>query len=134
MSNDTEAREVVGDYLVWMWQHYALSMFPCDSLEEAVRLSEAIQDNGDGSPECIEGPEGVVSEEAVEAIVVRLRAAERAERAAAPKHTHFITIEAPTGGHAAQYDWYTSPQDAEAAYARLRERFGDRVSLVETRA
>lgn len=118
-------------YLVWMWQLYSLSLFPCDTLEDAVRLSESIQNAGDGSLECIEGPDGVVPKEAVEEIVDRLEAA-RAERAAdAPTYTHYISLRSPDGKDSAQWDWYTSGDEAALAFAELSERFGDRVSLHE---
>lgn len=120
-------------YLVWMWQHCSLSLFLCDTLEEAVGLSEAIQDDGDGVLECIEGPEGVIPAEVIEPLVEQRRDAERARLYESPKPTHWITVTSPDGKHRADWESYESSEDAETALATLRERFGDRAVLHEER-
>jgi hypothetical protein len=118
-------------YIVWMWQHYSLSAFPCETLERAVRLAEGIEDMGDGSTDCIEGPEGVVSADAIEPIVRRIREEERAQMAARPESTYGIKVTSPNGKDSAWWGSYTSREEAEAALAPLRERFGDRAKIHE---
>jgi hypothetical protein len=118
-----------GGWLVWMWQHYALELSQHETIEDAVRFAEAVQEAGDGSLECIEGPTGVLSAEDHEAALRAMRERDLDAIAERPAYTNFITITSPDGTSSAQWDWYTSPEHAEAELARLLPRFGDRVSL-----
>lgn len=116
-------------WLVWMWQHYELTVTSFRTFEDAVAFSEGVEDAGDGSTDCIEGPHGVAAAEDVKAERERLRERERAARSARPEYTHVLELLAPDGKQTAQWDWYTTEAEAQVAYEALRARFGDRVTL-----
>jgi hypothetical protein len=123
-------------YIVWMWQHYSLNTYECETREEAIGTAIGISDNGDGVLEAIEGPDGeLVPAEEIDAEEQRRDAAWYKAQREAPVNTHAVKLYGPNESDSDRnWVWWsshTSEADAKAEVARLKPRFGDRVKIHE---
>lgn len=136
MSNATaETTEAVLPWIKWSWRHYVMHMDDYPSFEAAVEAAVYASDCGDEAFACIEGPDGVVSQEDVDArwheIDERNAARWRAEAQAQSPMTHRVELDAPVkdARSTVTLSWHRSAAEAEAAAEPLRARFGDRVRV-----
>lgn len=125
----TESTEVPS-WIVWMWQYHSLSVLECPTREEAISLAVGIEDEGDGSLQCIEGPDGsLVPQADIDAYEEAKTEAYRERMAAEPKRTHRVEVESPSGRDVAVWGGYVGRDAAEDVAATLRARFGERVKV-----
>lgn len=128
MSNATTAS--TDPWLAWVWQHGSLSVFECETRDEALRLAASMEESEAGLMAHVEGPDGeCVPTEELAAALKALDASRRTEAQGRPRPTHSVILAAPDGKGSATWDAYPSSDEAESAAASLRDRFGDRVSV-----
>lgn len=118
-------------WLMWIWQHFQLYVYEYDSLEDAVKAAEAIEDAGNGSTAGFETPDGQkVDEQTVEAVWSEVRK----ERDAAwdrefanrkNKTRHHVEVKSP---FAADFDSDRWAHVESYANKREAERHADRLS------
>lgn len=120
----------IGPWFKWSWTYGFLSVSTHNTLEAALATAYACQD--DEHLVGIEGPDGrLVSREQIDADLRRREDEEKAGRARTPKHTHGVKLRGPwpSRNGPAWVETFTSREEADAFAARLREQFGDRVSV-----
>jgi hypothetical protein len=132
-----EQVRTVGPWLKWAWRRFALDFSEYSSLDAAIESAAYSANDGEEAFGCIEGPEGVVAREVVDAkwkaIDERNSARWRAQAAAAEPMTHHVRLLPPLHldepSEWAVISTHMSAEEAEAAAAPLRARFGDRVQV-----
>ena len=136
MSNPTEQRVAAMQseqpWLVWMWQHYSLSLESFETRDAAMEWAEYVQDRGEGSLMAVEGPEGVVSAAEWAAWSAPRREAEKQAREAEKPRPHLVWLLAPSEGAWSPVGWHETVAEAQADAAGWRVRLGDERVKVAT--
>lgn len=113
--------EQVGRWLTWTWRHFSMTVDDHETLADALSASWWTADAGNGSLECIEGPDGVVPAEVVEADhAARAEASltefnERMDTLRA-RTTHVVSVQSPGG----KWAWVGNLPEAADEVDRLR--------------
>ena len=116
-----------GLWLKWAWHDYSMTVKSFGSLDAALEDAWYASEVGSESLDHIEGPDGIVAKDIIEADQDRRSKTDYASYLARPDVTHSVRFKTLDGKHSAVVGWHTNEADALANAVQWREVYGDRI-------
>ena len=116
-----------GLWLKWAWHDYSMTVKSFGSLDAALEDAWYASEVGSESLDHIEGPDGIVAKDIIEADHERRSEADYASSRARPVVTHRIYLKTLDGKNSAVVGWSFNEADSLTDAAQRREVYGDRI-------
>lgn len=120
-------------WLVWSWRYGSLSVEDYADRDEAIDAAIHVGEYGEASFHHVEGPDGIVPREVIDAAHEERWERERIADSERPKPTHRLMLRVLDDTYASDIGYYLTEADALADLERMGDRFPGRLKVEKIR-